>query len=373
MKFTSLKENLKNGLSAVERIVSKNVTLPILNNILLKTEKNFLCLISTNLELGIQYWVMSKVDKEGAVVVPTKLFSSFVSAINDEKISVESSNNTVKIKNDDYKAQIKGFDSQEFPLIPEIDNQEVITVDGATFASALSQIMNFCSNNQIRPELAGIYLLFQKDTINMVATDSFRLAEKKVVLKSKLDKEYSFIIPQKTAQEIVNIFTEENELNIFFSKNQILFESKYKEVDHPKVRLTSTLIQGQFPNYKEIIPKGKETTITLDSGEMTSKLKMSGLFTNKTNEVKLTVDSKKGIVNISAQNTDTGENESFIKADVSGINQEVCFNNKFLLDGLGSVDSKKITFEVNGENGPSVLRGVGDDSYLYLVMPIRNN
>lgn len=373
MKFTSLKENLKRGITAVEKIVSKNTTLPILNNILLKTEKNFLCLTSTNLEVGIQYWSMAKVDEEGSIVIPVKLFSGFISSVNNEKIEVQSKGNTLNVKNDDYKVQIKGFDPQEFPLIPEIDNTEEIVLDAKTFCSALSQVLSFCSLNQVRPEISGVYLNFQKDKISLVTTDSFRLAEKSIPFKSTLKKDQSFIIPQKTAQEIVNIFSDENEIIIYFSPNQILFESKFKEVNHAKVRLTSTLIQGEFPNYKEIIPQKQETTISVFFDDFIEKLKVAGLFSNKTNEIRLEIDTKGQVINIFAQNTDVGENESFVKAEIKGIDQTVCFNSKFLIDGLNSLNSKNIIFEVNGENGPSVLRAAGDSHYLYLVMPIRNS
>jgi DNA polymerase-3 subunit beta len=372
MKFLILKDNLKKGLSVVEKIVSKNITLPILNNILIKTEKTFLCLISTNLEIGIKYWVLSKINEEGSLVVPSKLFSGFISAINTEKVNIESKGNSIDVKSEDLKTQIKGFDPQEFPLIPEIDNQETINVDAKDFCAGLTQVINYCSINQSRPEISGVYLSFQKEKVTFVATDSFRLAEKSIFIKEGFKKDHSFIIPQKTAQEIVNIFSEEESIKIYFNTNQILLESSYTEVNHPKVQLTSTLIQGDFPNYKEIIPKKYETKIIINPDELANKVRIASLFSNKTNEIRLDVDCEKGI-NIYSQNTDIGENESHILAQVEGTNQSICFNYKYLLDGILSTQSKTIIFEVNGDSGPSVIKSSNDPNFLYLVMPIKNS
>jgi len=371
MKILILKENLKKALSVVEKIVSKNLTLPILNNILLKTEKNFLCLVSTNLEIGIKYWVLAKINEEGALVVPSRLFSGFISTINNEKVNIDSKGNSIDIKSDDYKAQIKGFDSQEFPLIPEIDNQDTIEINAKEFCEALAQIINFCSISQSRPEISGVYLNFQKEKLSLVATDSFRLAEKNIFIKEGFKKDHSFIIPQKTAQEIINIFAGEESVKIYFNTNQILLESYYKEVNHPKVQLTSTLIQGDFPNYKDIIPKQNETKVIVATDDFANKLKIASLFSNKTNEIRVDINCDGGI-DISSQNTDIGENQSHIQAQVEGKEQSICFNYKYLTDGVLSPQSKSIIFEVNGDRGPSVIKSISDPNYLYLVMPIKN-
>jgi len=372
MKATVLRDNFKKGISVVERVTGKNQTLPILNNIFIKTEKNFLNLITTNLEIGIKYWVLAKITQEGDMIVPAKILSNFISTLSEEKISLTSKDTILYIEDENYKTQIKGLDSQEFPLIPEINNDDFIEIKSQPFCEALSQIIGFCSVGQARPEISGIYLEFQKDKLVMVSTDSFRLAEKILFLENPIKKEYSFIIPQKTAQEIINVFNEEDKLRVYYSPNQILFESAFKEVSHAKIQITSTLIQGEFPNYKDVLPKKCDTKINISKDELVKQLKIASLFSNKTNEIRLISNEKKKGVDIFSQNPDIGESQTFINAQMEGKDFNVSFNYKFLIEGISSIRSKNLIMDINGEDGPAVIRPVGDNTYLYLVMPIKS-
>lgn len=368
MKITILKENLKKGLSVVERIVGKNLTLPILNNIYLNTEKTYLNLISTNLEIGVKYWVLAKIEKEGSILAPSKILSNFINNISEDKLLI-----TLKDKNiciGSNKTFIKGLDTNDYPIIPEIETKEYIEIKSKDFCLALSDVFNFAAQNQSRrPEISGVYINIGADVINLVATDSYRLGEKSIILKKKNNNLLSFIIPQRTAQEIINIFAEEDVIRIYYSPSQVLFESMLKEVNHPKVQLSSTLIQGEYPNYKDIIPLKFETKIIVDKDDLISKIKRVSIFSNKGNEIKLNID-KKGI-NIYSQNSDIGEDESFVPAEVEGKNSEVCFNYRFILDGLVNIKTKKISFDINGASGPSIIKPIGETGYLYLLMPIK--
>lgn len=367
MKITILKENLKKGLNVVERIVGKNLTLPILNNIFLKAEKNFLNLTSTNLEVGVKYWVLSKVEKEGSILAPSKIFSSFINNISEDKVSL-----ILKDKNIHFgssKTFIKGLETNDYPIIPEIETKEFIEVKASEFCSALSVVFNFTAQNQSRrPEISGVYINITKDRINLVATDSYRLGEKSIVIKNTID-DLSFIIPQKTAGEIINIFSEEDIIRIYHSPSQVLFESMLKEVNHPKIQLSSTLIQGEYPNYKDIIPTNFKTKLIVDKDDFIAKIKRASIFSNKSNEIKFNIDQKG--INIYSQNTDIGEDESFIPAEVDGEDSEVCFNYKFILDGLSNIKTKKISFDMNGNSGPSIIKPIGESGYVYLLMPIK--
>jgi DNA polymerase-3 subunit beta len=216
----------------------------------------------------------------------------------------------------------------------------------------------------------------------MAATDSFRLGEKKVSLDSSSDnllKDYSFILPQKTAKEIINIFGEkEGVLTIYFSPNQILFETKLSEVAHPQIQLTSRLVEGDYPNYQEIVPKKYETSVSFSLEEFINQIKLASLFSGKINEIKLKVDASKNRINFFSQNPDVGEYNSFLSGKVEGKPCEISFNYRFLLDGLlniGLNQQKKseAVLELTGSEKPGVLRLKGDESYLYLVMPIKNS
>ena len=207
------------------------------------------------------------------------------------------------------------------------------------------------------------------------------MAEKTLSLKKSLGlkENYSLILPQKTAKEIINIFGEkstgrESELKIFLDPNQIMIESPMSETSHPKVNLVSRLIEGEYPNYQEIIPKKYETQIILDKEEFIGQIKIASLFCGKTSEIKLKVDSKKSTIEIFSQNSELGQHSSVLSCKVKGESKEISFNYRFLLDGLLKTKSPEIIFELterNGEAGPGVLKSTEDQGYLYVLMPIQ--
>ncbi len=372
MKFITLQENLKEGLSNVERIIGKNLTLPILNNVLLETEKNFLKLSATDLEIGINYWILTKIEQEGGITIPAKFLSNFINSLPNEKINFQKKDLLLDIECKNYKATIKGFQKEDFPIIPKIESEDQIEIDGKSFFDSLSQIISIPVLSQARPEISGVYLFFGKNSIKLVATDSFRLAEKTLNLENPLGKEYSLIIPQKTGYELLQILSNKKEkLKILFGSDQIMFEISMPEAKHPRVQLISRLIEGEYPNYQEIIPQKYETQIVLNREEFLNQIKVASLFSGKINEVKIKADPKAEILEIFSQNPELGENKSSISGKIKGEKQEISFNYRFLIDGLINIKSSEIIFELNGEDGAGVLRPVGDISYLYIVMPIR--
>lgn len=374
MKLTILQEKLKKGLAIVERVSSKSLSLPVLNNILVSTEKNFLNLAATDLEIGINWWELSKTDKEGKITIPAHLFSGFVGLLPNEKIEIEAENDTLLINCKKNKTQIKGISAEEFPIIPKIDEGENIAVNSFVFCQNLAQVSDIASPSNTRPEISGIYLSFQKNQITMVSTDSFRLGEKKIFLKQNNDlkKDYNLIIPQRAAKEIISIFGEYNkDLKIYFSSNQIMFEVMMDETNHPHIQLISRLIEGEYPNYKEIIPSKYSTQIVFEKTEFINQIKTASFFSGKVNEIKIKADGSGKDVEISSQSAEVGNHFSLVPAKISGESVEVSFNHKFLLDGLLNIKSSEILMELNGDAGATVLKPVGDDSYLYVVMPIK--
>ena len=376
MKLTILQEKLKEGLSIVEKISLKSLTLPILNNILISAEKNFLNLSSTDLEIGINWWSLSKIEEEGKITIPSKLFSNFINLLPNKKINIKTKNNDILIECENYFTQIKGLSSDEFPIIPNIKKNEFISLKSSIFCQSLNQIVDIPLLSNSRPEISGIYFLFQKNAITMVSTDSFRLGEKKIIFKNeqKLTNNYSLILPQKTAKEIINIFnTKDRDLNIYLSSNQIMFETLMTETNYPEIQVVSKLIEGEYPDYKEIIPLKYNTQIILNKDEFLNRLRISGLFTGKTNEVKIKTNLNKNELEIFNQNKDIGEYNSKLPVKIIGENIEVCFNYKFLIDGISNIKSSEIILELNGDDGPAILKPVGDDTYIYVVMPIKSD
>jgi len=375
MKVTILKEKLKNGISIVERVADRVVGLPILNNILINVEKNFLNLTTTDLEIGINWWSLVKTEKEGKIAVPTRVLSGFVNFLPDKPIQLELKGLNLKVDCENHQTSIKGLNPEEFPIIPKITSDENISIKSSIFCQGLGQVVDFVGYASSRPEISGIYFSFQKNLIIITATDSFRLGEKKIFINPPfegLSKDYSFILPQRAAKEIVNIFSAKDEnLTVYLSPNQVMFETFLPETPHPQIQLVSRLIEGEYPNYQEIVPQKYETQITLSRNDFINQVKLASLFGGKINEVKLKIDSLKNKINISSQNPDLGEHRSILNGKAEGKNCEISFNYRFLLDGLLNIKTPEVVLELNGSEKPGILRPKGDESYFYLVMPIK--
>jgi len=382
MKITILKDKLKEGINIIEKISAKSISLPILNNVLISAEKNFLNLTTTDLEVGLKWWSLIKTEREGKVAVPSRILSSFINFLPNKLVNLELEDFNLKIKCENYETTIKGVNPEDFPIIPQVSDEEKIEVQIKSFCKSLSSVVDIASLSSTKPEISGVYFIFQKNLITMAATDSFRLGEKKIYLDSPLNnisKDYSLILPQKAAKEIINIFGEkEGILTIYFSPNQILFETSLSEVSHPQIQLTSRLIEGDYPNYQEIIPKRYDTRIIFSLEEFINQIKLASLFSGKINEIKLKIDSSKNQINFFSQNPDVGEYQSFLIGKVEGKPCEISFNYRFLLDGLlnlSSLQQKKpeAVLELTGSEKPGILRLKDEESYLYLVMPIKSS
>lgn len=373
MKLLILQDKLKEGLNIIERVSSKSLTLPILNNVLISTEKNFLNLAATDLEIGINWWTLTKIEKEGKITIPSRLLFNFINLLPNKKITLEAKNNNLFIECENYRTQIKGFSAEEFPIIPKIDQSESVSMEIPFLCQGLNQITDIAVPSTARPEISGLYFLFQKNLITMAATDSFRLGEKKIFLKdSSLKKEYSLILPQKTAKELVNIFNEkQGELKMYFSPNQVMFEYLMSETSHPQIQVISRLVEGEYPNYQEIIPKKFTTQLVLNRDEFLNQIKTASLFSGKINEVKIKTKPEQKKIEIFSQSPDIGQYQSFVSGKIKGEPIEISFNHRFLLDGLLNVKSSEVVFELSGDSGPAVLKPVGDETFLYVVMPIK--
>ncbi len=372
MKLLILRENLKTGLSFVERITGRNLSLPILENVLISAEKNFLNLTTTDLETAISWWSLAKVEKEGKIASPVKFFSSFVNLLPKGSVNLETQNSALYIESGNFKNQIKGFSPEDFPVIPQIKNNSSFEINTAPFIEGLSQVVEVTALTSVRPEISGVYFNFQKEFLKIVATDSFRLAEKTLFFEKKEEREHSFILPQRVTRELINTLSDKKgKLSIYFSPTQVMFEFPMDEVSHPQLQITSRLIEGEYPNYQEIIPKKYETQFILSKGDFLNQLRAAGLFSGKINEVKLKVDPEKNAMEIFSQSPDFGKNQSFLSGKAKGKKTEISFNWRFLVDGLSNIKTPEVIFELNGEEGPAVLKPTTDPSYLYIAMPIK--
>ncbi len=372
MNITLLQKKLKEGLNIIGRASSKSVTLPVLKNILIQTKENFINLSATDLEIGIKWWSLSKTEKEGEITIPYNLFSSFVNFLPDKKINIKTEKNNLFLECGDYKTQINGISAEEFPVIPEVEEKQKININSSVLCESLMQIIDIPSLSKVKPEISGVFFSFTEKELKIVATDSYRLAEKKIFFEEKKPLDFSFIIPQRTARELINIFKETNkEIEIIYGENQILFRLKMEEFDHPYIELTSKTIEGNYPDYESIIPEKLNTQITLNKEELINKIKAAGVFAGKINEVNLSINLKEEEMIIKSSNNDLGNYETKIKGKTKGERIDISFNYRFLLDGLNNIKSSEVLFEFNNENNPGILKPVGKDDFFYVVMPIK--
>jgi len=370
MKIICLQENLKRGLNVVQNITGKNLTLPILNNILLNIERKQLKLSTTDLEMAITSQISCKIEKEGSITVPAKILTNFINNLPNKKIEINVKNNIIYLKCENYKSFIKGFDAKDFPIIPKIKNEPILEINSFKFKKCLEQIVNFVAMSDIKPEISGVFFDFNNETkIKFVATDSFRLGEKILSIKNSKNKKggiNSVIIPYKTIQELIRIISnqEEENLEISIDNNQILFNL-------PETQIISRLIEGNYPNYQQLIPKQFETTTTVKREDLVKIVKVGSLFSSKINDIRLRIDSKKSIIEVFSQDIELGENSSEIEAEIKGKDLEIIFNHKYLLDGLSSIDVEKVVIGFNGGFSPGIIRPEGESDFTYIVMPIK--
>lgn len=367
MRIICTQENLIKGLGAVSHIAGKNISLPILNNILIKTEGGLIKLISTNLDIGIKTTLRGKVESEGEITVGAKIFTEYATLLTSGNVEMSVDDNNVLIKTENQQTTIRGQGTDDFPVIPWIDSENEIEVGAEILKEGLNQVINSASYEDVRPEFSGVLMVVDKESLVLAATDSYRLAEKNIkIIKNNLNQEKAYkIVPLKALQEVVRLCGDgEEAVKIKFGESQIVFIFQ-------ETIIMSRLIEGNYPDYKEIIPSGWKTRVVTEKSVLITQIKTASLFSRAgINDVLLEFNKDNKII-ISAANAQYGENKSTIEAMIEGENNSAVFNYKYLLDGLQNINQKKVVIEVNSPDMPVILRPENSNDYLYLIMPIR--
>jgi|AntAceMinimDraft_18_1070375.scaffolds.fasta_scaffold01148_2 DNA polymerase-3 subunit beta len=376
MKLKVLKEELTFGLSVVSRIATRNPNLPILEGVLLNAEKNSLSLTTTDLEVGTKWWVLAKVEKPGKVVIPARVVSDLVKLISDRELQLESDKKSLLIKYQNGENQIQGLEVNDFPLLPEAEGKTSVWVDSFKFCQGLKQILYCVASSESRPEISGVYLQFEAKRIIMVATDSFRLAEKIVEPVEKVQgdiKKLTFILPVKTAQQVIAVFeTMGKSIKIYLSPDQMVFESDVDGASHPQVQIVSRLIEGTYPDYQGVIPKSFKTNVKLSRSQLLNKIKAANLFSDQVREVQLAIRPKEKKVYIESRSTKIGKSKASISATIKGEDLDISFNSKYLIDVLSNLSNEEIELKLNDGEKAGLLKPAGDTFYRYVLMPIKS-
>ncbi len=374
MDHLVLQENLKEGLLVTERISSKSPSLPILGNVFIDAHQNSIELNATDLEMGIRYKILAKGKTEGQAVVSPGALSQFLSALPGLNIALRTQDHNLRVETGEFSALFRALDPEDFPIIPTPKgSEEFLDIETPTLCQGLASVVNFVGQTQARPEISGVLFLFQGDTLKLVSTDSFRLAEKTLFLKTGSVQERSFIVPQKAARELISIFGErKGKTRIFFSPTQIFFDYTLEgEPQEPKIQMVSRLIEGEYPRYQDVIPTATATCAIVDREVFLNHVKASSVFAGKTNDVHVIFDPAVKQLRLSSKSVDLGENISSFSGEVTGERTEISFNWRFLSDGLSQMKSEKVEFCATTEDGPAILKPLEGEGYVYVVMPIK--
>lgn len=373
MQFICLQDNLKKGLAIVSHINNKNINLPILNNILFKATESGIELVSTNLEIGITHQLRGKVNETGETTVDAKIISDYVNLLPEDKVEFSENNNEASLRCGNYKTKIKTEAAKEFPLIPSIDRNKFCELNIFEFKKALSTVVFAVASSDNRLELSGVMFNFNDNQLIVAATDSYRLAEKKINIKNSSIDNGQIIVPARTVQEVLRIISglsadaqsiDSDLLKIYLSENQILFTMD-------SVELISRLISGQYPDYKQIVPDKYKTEAVIKRQDLIRAIKASSIF-SKNGVYDISLVLKKGLVNVYSSSGQSGESSIDLSADVTGDENDITINYRYLLDGLNIIDGDVVSLKVINNNTPCALCASEDDKYLYIVMPIRS-
>lgn len=365
MKISLVRENLNKALGSLSRIVTTSNTLPILGNILVKTDQGRLKLSATDLEMGINYWIGASVQEEGEITIPARIFYDYVSNNSDEHILMLVESQLINLSSDHYNTKINGLAPEEFPIIPAIKSESVIEVDRVVLHDAVSKVVFAASIGETNPTLAGV--LFKTDGTNLkiVATDSYRLAEKIISLNSDNTEEFAVIVPTKTAQELNRLLgLGGGKVKILVSENQIMFQMDDIEV-------VSRLIEGNYPAYESIMPTTFTTKAIVDTKSLARDAKMAAVFSRDTQKIKLKITKDKNILTTISKGQ-SGENIATNPVEVEGIDGEIMFNTKYLSDVLNVINSSKVIIELTDKLKPGLIKSGDDDHYKYIIMPVKD-
>lgn len=374
MKVTILQENLARGLGIVSRAVSPRSTLPVLANILIATDEGRLRLSATNLEMGITCWIAARIEDEGSTTVPARTLADLVNTLPGDQVALalDTSTQTLNVRGGTSTNDIKGIDAQEFPPLPVFDMDGAVQLNVLDFREMIHQVAFAASTDEARPVLMGVLVIVEKDLITMAAADGFRLSVRTATLSAPVPQPVNIIVPARALSELARIATDGGEtisMVVPKGRGQVIFHVK-------DVELVSQLIDGTFPDYQQIIPRSYKSRTLVSTASLLKACKQAEIFAREgSNVARLDIKAAQGEmepseVEISAISEETGKNETIVEATVDGSSVLIAFNVKYLREALEVIKSPNVALETSAANAPGVVRPVGEDDFLHVIMPM---
>ena len=374
MKVTVLQENLARGLGTVAKAVSPRSTLPVLANILIASDEGRLRLSATNLEMGITCWIPARIDEEGSTTVPARTFSDLVTTLPADQVllKLDPSTQTLNVRGGTSTNDIKCIDAQEFPPMPVPDFDGAVQINVGDFREMIHQVAFAASSDEARPVLMGVLVQVEKDKLTMAAADGFRLSVRKAVLSTPSLAPVSAIVPAQALKELARVATDSEEpiyMVMPKGRGQVVFRVKDVEV-------VSQLIDGTFPDFQQIIPRSYKSRTLVSTSSLLKACKQAEIFAREgSNVARLNIktaqsEMQPSEVEISATSEETGKNETIVEATVDGSGLLIAFNVKFLREALEVIRTPNVALETSAPNAPGVVKPVGDDQFLHVIMPM---
>jgi DNA polymerase III subunit beta len=374
MKLTLLQENLARGLGIVSKAVSPRSTLPVLANILIASDEGRLRLSATNLEMGITCWIPARIEEEGSTTVPARTFSDLVSTLPGDQVllRLDPQTQTLNVRGGTSTNDIKCIDAQEFPPMPVPDFEGAVQINVGDFREMIHQVAFAASSDEARPVLMGVLVQVDKDKLTMAAADGFRLSVRRAVLSTPSAAPVSAIVPAQALKELARVATDGEEpiyMVLPKGRGQVVFRVKDVEV-------VSQLIDGTFPDFQQIIPRSYKSRTLVSTSSLLKACKQAEIFAREgSNVARLNIktaqsEMQPSEVEISATSEETGKNETIVEATVDGSGLLIAFNVKFLREALEVIRTPNVALETSAPNAPGVVKPVGDDQFLHVIMPM---
>jgi DNA polymerase-3 subunit beta len=363
MKLTVTQENLSRALATVSRIASSRGSLPILSNVLLKTENNQLLVAATNLDVAISETIGAKIKTEGSITVPARLMQDYVSSLPSGTLTIEVADSKLKLTTEHHSSTINGTPADDFPVMPTIEGGDSLQIPGADLKSALQQVLFAASGDDARPVLTGLYLHTLNGKLYAAATDSYRLAEKIIGAQ---EKDVNLLLPASSLQDVLRVMRDD------IAVVGLAYDEQQARFSVGPVELVTRLIEGKYPDYRKLLPKDYTTTAVLSRADLQEITKVSSLFAREAaGGVTVTIEEEKKEVSIRSIASQVGENNAVAEASITG-DAVITMNSRYILDALGAFEGDKIQINVNGKLDPCVLTDPENENYLHVVMPVKS-
>jgi len=373
MKVTVSQQSLAHGLSIVSRAVAPRSTLQVLSNILVATDEGRLRLSATNLELGITNWIGARIEDEGSITVPARTFVDLVSTLPMEevKLTLDPQTQTLTVRCGNSVTEIKGIDAQEFPPMPASDPGKGVQINISDLKEMIQQVVFAASTDEARPVLMGVLVSLNDGQITMAAADGFRISERKASLSQPVSQPMTAIIPARAMSELARVASEADQtvsMLVTPQRSQVIFRLKDVEV-------VSQLIDGNYPDYKQVVPRSFKTRTVISTSSLLKACKQAEIIAREgSNVVRLNIkpagEMQPGTVELTAQTEETGANENCVDASIEGQPLLIAFNVKYLREVLDNIKPPNVSLETGVSNSPGLIKPIGDDQYIHVIMPM---